>query len=303
VIFFGTPAFAIPFFEALQKADGIQIAAVVTQPDQPAGRKQRLQASPLKKFASERASHMPILQPKTLRDLAFHEELRRYKADVFVVVAYGKLIPPRVLTIPTLGCVNVHPSLLPHYRGPSPIQTAIANGDRETGISIMLLDEGMDTGPVLSQKTISVAPLETGESLSKKFGEVGAPLLIKTIRDFSAGKIQAIAQDHTQATVTQLLTRDVGRIDWKESAEKIERKIRAYTPWPGMFTVWKVGGKELRIKILEAQAVSSTHPERANHLVVPCRAGASLKILRLQPEGKKPMTGEEFLRGCRRLSS
>lgn len=273
IVFFGTPDLAVPFLEALISEANFEVVAVVTQPDRPVGRKHDLIAPPVKQLALQKG--IQILQPETLK-----EKREQPDADMFVVVAYGLLIPQRILDRPRLGCINVHPSLLPKYRGPSPIQSAIANGDAETGISIMLLDKGMDTGPILTQKKIVLDAEETQMTLAEKIKQAGPKFLVETIKKFTTGEIKPMAQDDTKATVTKLLTREDGKIDWSEPAEKIERKIRAYYSWPGCWTEVLRNGKTLRVKILKSTL-------RNNRLF----------FLEVQPEGRPPMAYEEFVKG------
>ncbi len=300
-VFFGTPELSVPFLEALSLDPDVETSLVVTQPDKPAGRKKNLVASPIKQKAE--ALEIECFQPSSLRSKKNIEKLRSVHADVFVVVAYGKIIPRSALELPPHGCVNVHPSLLPKYRGPSPLNAPIANGDRETGISIIVLDEGMDTGSMLGAKTIPLDPRETLETLTKKVMQTGPAFLLDTLKRYVAGKISPEPQNHVKATYTKLLTREDGHIDWHASVERIDRLIRAYEPWPGTWTLWNRSRKELRLKILSA------HPshERAaspagvvaiknDRILVAC-ADESLEIDALQPESGQPMSAETFLRG------
>ncbi len=269
LVFFGTPDFSAPFLSALLEEKDLEVLAVVTQPDKPVGR-DRILTPPAVKVRAIEAS-IPVLQFPSLRKSEAPETLKALGADVFVVVAYGKLIPQEILDIPRLGCVNVHPSLLPNYRGPSPIQAAIANGDTQTAISIMLLDAGMDTGPILGQKTVEVKTDDTYATLASRLQEVGGPFLVDVLRGYASGALQPIPQDDSRATITTLLDRESGKIDFTESPETIDRKIRAYHPWPGCYTIVQHNGAPLRVKLLPNQMV--------------------------QPEGKKPMTTPEFERG------
>jgi methionyl-tRNA formyltransferase len=297
IIFFGTPDLSVPFLEALTNESDFEVAAVVTRPDQPVGRKQILTPPPVKELALKK--NIEVFQPKSLRLEARGSRqetdpppglclpaLASIGADLFIVVAYGKIIPQTVLDMPRLGCLNVHPSLLPKYRGPSPIQSAIANGDNETGLSIMLLDKGMDSGPILAQTKFPLAADETQITLTEKIKEIGPAFLIGTIKKFAAGKIKPVPQDNSQATVCKILNRDSGKIDWSEPAETIERKIRAYYPWPGSWTEIEHGGKTLRVKILKASL-------REKRLI----------FLEVQPEGQRPMEYEEFVRGYGHLKT
>ncbi len=314
VIFFGTPDFAVPALEALVKA-GYEIVAVVTQPDKPVGRGLKMEAPAVKVKAQELG--LMVLQPAALnvvgpglvpgrggvQDPAL-QRLKTLNPDLGVCVAYGKIIPKAVLDLFPRGVLNIHPSLLPKYRGPSPIQTAIRNGDEETGVTIMLLDEEMDHGPILSCSVYPVACNATGGELSKLLAQEGAKLLIKTIPQWLNRTVEPLKQDHSRATFTKMLEREDGRIDWSKPAEQIERMIRGYNLWPGTFTTWN--GK--RLKILR---VSLLHPTIGcannstagyvwrtddDRLAVNCNPG-SIILETLQPEGKKEMTGEDFLRG------
>ena len=286
IVFLGTPDLAVPFLEALINESDFEIQAVITQPDRPVGRKQILTPSPVKEFALSKK--LPIFEPENLRGVKGAEGDERVKgiffplssADIAVVVAYGIIIPQTVLDLPWLGFLNVHPSLLPKYRGPSPIQSAIANGDEETGISIMLLNKGMDTGPILAQEKIILVADETQFSLTEKIKQLGPALLVETIKKYVAGEIKPQPQDDSQAVICKMLSRDSGKIDWSESVEKIDQKIRAYFPWPGSWTEILHNGKTLRLKILKSKLQNNV-----------------LTLLEVQPEGRAPMAYEEFVKG------
>src|SRR3989339_715108 len=260
VIFFGTPEFSVPFLQALTQDPGITVAAVVTAPDKPYGRGQIITPSPVKKFALENS--LTVFTPSSLKTKERWLVKHLPVADMFIVVAYGKIIPQTILDLPKLGTVNVHPSLLPKYRGASPLQSAILNREKQTGISIMLLDAQMDHGPLLSQKTIKLAALETPFTLRQKIVKIGAPLLIDVIKKYAGGKIKPRAQNHDLSTFCNLLNRQDGIINWKESAETIEAKIRGLTPWPGAATDWR--GKTL--KIHEARISSPTNVNNQSYL-------------------------------------
>ena len=299
-IFFGTPDFANPFLQILINVQDVKVVAVVSQPDKPSGRKMEIKPTPVKQLAIDNS--IPVLQPKTLKDEGVLEQLEKLKADVFVVVAYGKLIPKTVLDLPKFGCVNVHPSLLPKYRGPSPVQWALLNGDGKTGVSIMLLDKGMDTGPILSVEEILINENETYQSLRNKITSVGPDSLLKTLKNYVAGNIKPVDQQG-DVSVTRLLTKDDGHIDWSESAEVIDRKIRALQPWPSTWTVWK----ETRLKIITAslrggrptadEAISVGNVAIENERLFVMTGNGSLEILEIQPEGKQKMPAEEFIKG------
>ena len=291
ILFFGTPGFAVPFFDFLyqksQTEKRIEIIGVVTQPDKPVGRKGILTPPAVKVAAQEK--RIPVLQPTSLKRNEGQKLLNAYPADLYVVVAYGKIIPVSILTIPHFGAVNVHPSLLPRYRGPSPLQAVITQGDKETGISIMLLDEGMDTGPLLAQKKISLSERETLETLTQKIHQDGPALLYETLHSYASAQTSPIPQSLEGITITSLLDRDDGHINWSDPAIVIDRKIRAYTPWPGCFAVWNRNGKELRLKILEAIPASDV-PDAKEPGTVEMEEGRILVH-----------TGSGCLRACLRL--
>jgi methionyl-tRNA formyltransferase len=274
-----------------------EIIAVVTRPDEPTGRKQVLTPPPAKIAAQELG--LRLLQPETLKDKNWTASYAELKPDIAVVVAYGKLIPQDILDIPKYKTLNVHPSLLPKYRGPSPIQAAIANGDEKTGVTIMQLDSEMDHGPILEQQTISLNGTETTPQLEARLANAAAAILSDSVAQYAAEDIIPAEQDHSAATFTHLITRDDGRVDWSKSAVEIERLYRAYDPWPGIWTEWKRGSKSIRLKLFEVSVepnVSSEPGTVRESLTVACGTGG-IKILRLQPEGKKEMSAEEFLSG------
>jgi methionyl-tRNA formyltransferase len=313
LMFMGTPHFAVPALEALAEArapgrltsEGVEIVAVVTRPDKPSGRGQGVILSPVKEKAL--ALGLPVWQPGPLRRPENLEELRRLAPDVVVVAAFGQILRREVLELPRFGCINVHASLLPRYRGASPITAAILAGDQEAGVTIMQMDEGLDTGPMLAQRSIPLAPDDTTGTLSEKLSRLGAELLLETLPRWFAGAIRPQPQDETQATHTQLLKKEDGIIDWQLSAEVIARQVRAYTPWPGTSTTWR--GKTL--KILRAAALESAEPsgedapvgkislltyDGAKALVAHCGQGF-LRLDVIQLEGKRALGADEFVRG------
>lgn len=299
LVFFGTPEFSSKFLSALHADPFFEVVAVITTPDEPIGRKKILTAPPTKIFALEH--NLPVFQPTKLKDPAFADTLRGLSADAFVVVAYGRLIPQSILDLPALGCINVHPSLLPKLRGPSPIISAIADGEQETGVSIMKLDAGMDHGPILGQIRLPLATNETAISLTEKVIEQGSPYLLEILKKYSAGEIQLVEQNHSVATICSLITREDGKIDWSLPAQVIERRIRAYTPWPGTWTIWTRQSAPLIVKILAAEIDSHTLPAgQANIIDGALLVGTATNALRinvLQPAGGKPMDSASFLRG------
>jgi len=282
VAFFGTPEFASRFLSGLIDDSYFNIVGVVTQPDEPVGRKKILTAPPVKTLALEKC--IPVYQPTKLKDEFFLKEIEGLKADIFVIVAYGRILPQALLDMPRLGCVNVHPSMLPKYRGPSPMQAAIAAGDKQTAVTIMKIDAQMDSGPILAQEVIDLATDETVATLTEKVVTLGNPLLRATLKAFHEGNIIPREQDHSTATFCKILTREDGKIDLSSDPKILDQKIRAYNPWPGTWTLVQHDNKELRIKILKAKLVEG-----------------KLEILEVQPEGGKPMTAADFTRGYGKL--
>lgn len=252
IIFFGTPEFAKHFLAALHEDADISVEAVITQPDKPTGRKQTLTPSPVKIYSAE--NKIPVYQPdRKSKILPMVQEISE-GIDAFVVVAYGNILAQEVLDLPKLGTINVHPSKLPQYRGPSPMQAALVNQDKETAISIMLLDAEMDHGPIFAQLPIALAAKETLASLQNKVIEQGGPFLVETLKDLQNDLVYPIEQDHNRATYCGMLSREDGRIDWNESAAQIEAKFRAYYPWPGLWTMWN----DKRVKFASLTAEPGT---------------------------------------------
>lgn len=233
IVFMGTPEFAVPSLEALLKSED-NVVGIVTQPDRPRGRGQRLSPSPVKVIAQR--EQIPLLQPTKMKDPAFLAELSSWKPDVIAVAAFGRILPPAILSLPPRGCINVHGSLLPKYRGAGPIQWALINGETETGITTMLMDEGMDTGAMLLQASIDIAPEDTAGSLSSRLADLGGRLLVETLSQLKAGSLTPRPQDHSQATLAPLLKKEDGVIDWSLPATSIANRIRGLTPWPGACT-------------------------------------------------------------------
>jgi methionyl-tRNA formyltransferase len=258
-----------------------------------------VQPSAVKKLALRLA--IPILQPKRARDEGFLAELRALGPDLMVVVAYGQILPQTLLDIPGYGCLNVHTSLLPKYRGAAPIQWAILNGDAETGVTIMKMDAGLDTGPTLNQRNTQIVPSDTSQILHDRLARIGAELLIETIPNYVAGKIAPVSQPH-EVSYARKIEKNDGNIDWNEPAEKIERMIRAFTPWPSAFTFLESAGTRRMLKIWEAEIVWESGPPgvvlraHGSDFAVTCGVKALL-IKKLQPEGGKRMNAREFLAG------
>ena len=292
----GSPEFAVPTLLAL--ARDYPVVGVVTQPDRPAGRGRKPTPPPVKRLALELG--IPVMQPRRLRAPEAFEQLRAWQPDLIVVAAYGQILRPNVLQLPLYGCINVHASLLPRWRGASPIQHAILHGDAETGITIMLMDEGMDTGPILAQEALPIAPDDTAGTLSPKLSALGALLLLETIPGYLTGATQPQPQPEEGVTYAPLLKKEDGRLNFTEPAAALARRVRAFNPWPGTFTEWQ--GKLL--KIHRAHAAAQPSPGTGEHLIVAGKpaigTGEGVLVLdEVQPAGKKPMPGEVFLRGAR----
>ncbi len=232
IVFIGTGEIGVPTLRALLDSEH-EVVALVTQPDKRVGREQSIEPPPIKKEIAK--TRIPILQPARIKDQKATEEIRDFAPDVIVVVAYGQILPRAVLEIPRLACLNLHASLLPRWRGAAPIQPTIAAGDCETGITVMYMDEGLDTGDILLQRSVEILPNDTGGSLHDRLAQIAPEALLESLRLVAAGNAPRIAQDNARATYAPKLKREHGQIDWSESAEAIERKIRAYNPWPGVF--------------------------------------------------------------------
>jgi methionyl-tRNA formyltransferase len=294
LVFMGTPDFAATILSALIEA-GHHIRAVYTQPPRPAGRGHRLHPSPVQTLAEQYG--LPVHCPATLRDPAAQAEFAAIPADAAVVVAYGLLLPKPVLNAPRLGCINVHASLLPRWRGAAPIQRAILEGDAATGITIMQMDEGLDTGPILLCEAIPIAPQETAGTLGERLAALGSRLTVEALDRLTRGQLQARPQPADGASYAAKLRRDEARLDWRRSAAKLERQVRAFDPWPGAF----FEGRGERIRVLAAQI----YPETAaappgtvldERLSVACGEGV-FQPLRLQRAGRAPLDASVFLRG------
>ncbi len=297
IVFMGTPDFAVPPLEALIDA-GHDITAVVTQPDRPKGRGNAMGVSPVKEAAMK--AGICVLQPEHARDASFTDEISKLLPDVCVVAAYGQILPPDILDIPRYGCVNIHASLLPRYRGASPIQWAIINGDEESGITTMLMDAGMDTGDILEQKSIKLNPEETGESLEERLSRLGAELILSTLKGLEEGTLIPRPQDASKATVVRKIDKSMGDLNLKDDASRLERLIRGLIPWPGASIM--CGGKRLKIWSADAKPSDDTAPAGTvlkasnGELLVQTGRGA-LAVKELQLEGKKKMDTASFLRG------
>ena len=294
IVFMGTPDFAVPSLAALFELG--DVVAVVTQPDKPKGRGQALAISPVKAYALERG--VPVLQPQKLRTPPFSEVLREYQPDVAVVTAYGKILPKDLLDTPRHGCLNVHASLLPRFRGAAPIQWAIAHGDAETGVALMVMDVGLDTGPVLAEKRLPIAPEETSATLHDKLSGLGGELLREYLPAYLAGALTPRPQPEEGMVLAPIIAKDEGKLDFARPAVELERRLRAFTPWPGAFTTFE--GKLFKVhraRVGSGQGVpGSVVSAGPQGLEVACGEG-SLVLLDVQPEGKRVMPVADFLSG------
>jgi methionyl-tRNA formyltransferase len=302
LVFCGTPQFAVPSLERLAQA-GFEIQLVVSQPDRQKGRGLELSIPPVKQRAQEFG--LPVVQPEKIKNNPeFQQQLTSLKPDAIVVVAYGRIIPAWMLVLPPLGNINVHASLLPKYRGAAPIQWAIANGETVTGVTTMRIDEGLDTGDILLQREIAIAKEDTALSLSPKLAELGANLLVETLRGLESGAIHPIPQDNSQAKLAPLLQKEDGVVDFSRTAEEIYNRMRGFHPWPGATTRFRGKG----LKLVAARPIEGETLDEGwlrvtdDHLIVGCAGNTSLELLELQPEGKKAISAREFINGYRPAS-
>lgn len=297
IVYMGTPDFAVPTLEAMIAA-GHEIVAVITQPDKPKGRGKAMACPPVKEKALE--YNIPVYQPVKVRDGSFVDVLTKMQPDVIVVVAFGQILPGSILEIPRYGCINVHASLLPKYRGAAPIQWSIIDGEDKTGITTMYMDVGLDTGDMLLQEETMITPEDTGGSLHDRLSNIGGKLLVETLKQIEDGTIQRIKQDDSQSNYAKMLDKTLGLIDFNRSAVEIERLIRGLNPWPSAYTLYE--NKTLKIwkgKVLEG--VAEGQPGEIirvtrDEIVIQTGNGA-LSVLELQLEGKKRMRAEAYLRG------
>src|SRR6266436_3125585 len=308
IVFIGTGEIGVPTLRALQKSEH-ELGRVVTQPDKPVGREQKITAPPIKKAliaGGPNAGPAQTLQPARIKDREAIDQIRALAPDVIVVMAYGQILPRAVLEIPKIACLNLHASLLPRWRGAAPIQAAIADGDRKTGVTVMDVDQGLDTGDILLQRAIDIVPADTGGSLHDRLSKVAPEALLESLELLAKGSAPRIPQDNALATYASKLKREDGKIDWTGPADAIERKIRAFDPWPGTFMTISMNGAH-NLKIFSATVVGlpGTPGEILkceNDLVVAAGKDA-LSLREVQLEGKRRMSADEFLRGHRVLSS
>ncbi len=301
LIFFGTQSWSAELLESLTTDSFFQVVGVVTQPDKPSGRFQVSLSSPIKQMA--KTLGLSLFQPLKLNDPAFLAQIKTLQAPLAVVIAFGRLIPKSLLTHFPFGFINVHPSLLPLLRGPSPVPAAILAGETKSGVSIIQIDTEMDHGPLLAQKEIPIAPEETTQSFMQKVVKESRPFLIDTLKAYANGWLSPIAQNHEKATYCQRLTKNDGYIDWNKPANIIHRAIRAYQPWPGTWTSAQINGKTWRLKILKARPLDNKTPHPCGFFFVSegklliSAQNSMLEILTLQPEGKKAMPAPAFVAG------
>jgi len=296
LIFAGTPDFAVPGFRALLNDENFKILAVITQPDKPVGRHQILTPPPIKTEAQK--NNIPVWQPNKIAEIK--EKIRQINPDLAVLIAYGQIIPQEILDIPRFGWVNVHGSLLPRWRGAACVQAPILVGDKKTGVTIMKIEKGLDTGPILKQTEMKIDPKETAETLHDKLSTLGSEILPDAIKDYIDGKIELKPQNNSEASYAPTLKKEDGEINWQKKAEEIERMARAFYPWPGTWANWQ----NKKIKIISVSPASLKINSykigqiflHDNQLAVQCGQNA-LIIKKLQLEGKKETTAEEFLRG------
>ena len=300
IVFMGTPQFAVTILESLLQRS-YQVFAVYTQPDKPAGRGRPVVFPPVKKLALDR--QIPVIQPETFKSSEVMEKLASFQPELIIVTAFGSILPPEVLSLPKFACLNIHPSLLPQHRGPSPVANTILCGDELTGATIMLMDAGMDTGPILAQEKVGISFMDTTGSLSSRLAGVGAKLLLETLPKWLGDELKPQAQDESQATYSKLITSKDAEIDWHLSAVELWRKVRAYNPWPSCYT-WCQGK---RLKIHRAIPLGDVKEGGVGEVIAseePPGVGVVtgqgvLGLCQVQLEGKRAMSAEDFVRGKR----
>ncbi len=295
IVFMGSPEFALPTLRAL--AQHYQVCGVVTQPDRPAGRGNRMTPPPVKALALELG--LPIIQPGRMKEPGVFEQIQSWEPDLIVVAAFGQILRQHVLDLPRLGCINVHASLLPRWRGASPIYASILAGDITTGVTIMKMDAGIDTGDILTQQSMVIQSDDTTETLSNRLADLGAALLIETLPEYIDGRIRPKPQDELIATYAPMLKKEDGLLDFSKPAETLERQVRACQPWPGAYLEWK--GELIKVSKAAVLPQSIAVGSRTIHKKLPVIGTASggLVLLEVQPPGKRPMSGRDFLNGTR----
>ncbi len=302
IVFCGTPEFAVPSLRRLIAEPGFAVEAVVTQPDRPRGRGQKTGSSPVKEAALEAGLH--VYQPEKIRSDSASEFFKKAAADAVVIIAYGQIVPAALLDVPRLGWINLHASLLPHYRGAAPINWAIMNGDMHTGLTTMQIDEGMDTGPTLLRREIQIGPAETAPQLAQRMAEIGAPLIVETLTKFDHGEINPVLQNNWEATLAPMLRKEDGRIDWNWNAQKIYNHMRGLEPWPGTFT--KFRGKSCHVWAFPAvphvSALGGAPPGRiinvGAEIRVACGEHTWMKLEAVRIEGRARVAARDFANGA-----
>lgn len=302
IVFMGTPDFAVGALQAMIEA-GHQIVAVVTQPDKPKGRGKEMQFTPVKQCAV--AANIPVFQPVKIKTEEAIETLRTYDVDLFVVAAFGQILSKEILEMPRLGCINIHASLLPKYRGAAPIQWAIIDGEKETGVTIMQMDVGLDTGDMLLKRKVPITAKETGESLHDKLMEAGAELIVEALPKIEAGQLQPEKQKEEESCYAKMLTKQLGHINWSASAEAIERLVRGLNSWPSAYTyyngktlkIWEAQVEDGELEATEKQQESGTVCDVTKDSFTVLTGEGKLKVLSVQLEGKKRMSVHDFLLG------
>jgi methionyl-tRNA formyltransferase len=301
IVFCGTPHFAVPTFIHLLAQPDVDIAAVITQPDRPRGRGHQVSASPMKEAAI--AANVPVHQPEKIRSPEAQDLLKQLAPDCIVIIAYGQIIPARLLEIPRLGWINLHASLLPKYRGAAPINWAIANGETQTGVTTMRIDAGMDTGNILLQEEIDIAPEETAAELAESMSEAGAPLMLATLRGLAEGKLTPRPQNNDEATYAPLLKKEDGRIDWNRPAQEIYNRMRGFAPWPGAYTSFRgqtchIWAQPFSLRTLTGSAPGTIFREDTQILIA-CGHATLLRLISVKVEGRKQISAVEFANGAR----
>ena len=300
IVFAGSPQFAVPTLEALAAA-GYELLGVLTQPDRPVGREQQLHASPVKQAALRRG--LPVHQPEKIKGDDGRALMEKLRPEALVVVGYGQILPPWLLEMPRYGCINLHASLLPAYRGAAPIQWAVANGETKTGVTTMMMDPGMDTGPILLTWETDIGPEETAVALSERMSGPGAKLMLETLARLEAGTITPIPQDNSRATKAPLLRKEHGLINWDRTAQEIFNHLRGFTPWPGIYSGFR--GRKLQIwwavplAVPDSGALPGTLFVSKDALRVVCGGGMMMELVEVQPEGRRRMSASDFVNGAK----
>jgi methionyl-tRNA formyltransferase len=302
LVFCGTPEFAVPSLRRLIAEPSISVETVITQPDRPRGRGQHPGGSAVKEAALAAGLH--VFQPETIKSEPAQDFLKKVAPDAIVIIAYGQIIPARLLTIPRLGWINLHASLLPRYRGAAPIQWAIANGEKTTGLTTMQIDAGIDSGPMLLQREVEIGPNETAPELAARMSEIGAALLVESLLQLDRGEISPVPQKHEGATMAPILKKEYGGIDWSLPAQQIYNRMRGFAPWPGAYTKFRGQTCHLWGAPAESSAASGAHApgeiiRSPTDIRVVCGEGTSLQLDSVQLEGRKRTPAREFANGAR----